>query len=62
MNKKQRVNWFKIKLLCRNLSLSDMAKAVGVTEAEAVRLIKGEIKDTCFALWVKNNLGKPYWL
>lgn len=59
MNKKQRVNWF---ILCRNLTLSDMAKAVGVTEQEAIRLIKGEIKDTCFALWVKNNLGKPYWL
>lgn len=62
MNKKQRVLWFKVKLLCRKMTLKEMANEVGVNNKHLLKLIKGEDTDSIFNDWVCKNLGRPYWL
>ena len=62
MSKNSRLKWFKVKLLCRNLSLSSVAEELNITEDELISLVEGNTKDGAFSKWVKDNLGKPYWL
>lgn len=62
MSKKSRVNWFKVKLLCRNLNLEIVAKKLNITVKELISLIEGQKQDADFTKWVVKNFGKPYWL
>lgn len=62
MSKKSRENWFKVKLLCRNLSFGSVAKELKITEEELISLIEGKKQDTNFTKWVIKNFGRPYWL
>jgi hypothetical protein len=62
MSKKSRVNWFKVKLLCQNLSLKIVAKELNITVKELFSLIEGQKQNTDFTKWVVKNFGKPYWL
>jgi len=62
MSKKSRVNWFKVKLLCRNLSVGMVADELKITVKELFFLIEGQKKDANFTKWVIENLGRPYWL
>jgi hypothetical protein len=62
MRKKTRVNWFKVKLLCRNFNIEAVAKELNVTKKELISLIENEKQDSDFTNWVVENLGRPYWL
>ncbi|MEI7475306.1 MAG: hypothetical protein WCK67_11085 [bacterium] len=62
MSKITRVKWFKIKLLCRKLSIEEVAKELNITKKELILLIKDKKQDSYFTKWVVENLGKPYWL
>lgn len=62
MSKKSRINWFKVKLLCRNLSLADVAEELNITVEELISLIEGKKQDANFTKWVVKNFGRPYWL
>ena len=62
MSKNFRQNWFKVKLLCRNITLEDVAKELYVEKEELILLMRGDKTDKNFTKWVIDNLGKPYWL
>jgi len=62
MSIKCRENWFKVKLLCRNISFEDIAQKLCIRKEELVLLVRGEKENKDFTKWVVENLGKPYWL